>query len=143
MCFPRLVLEDLMRSPPVDNRPEVEQMCRMLHTAATTYISHSTTKSFAKQITEAFLTYLKGEGCSYNVYNMHALTGNSIYQSITFRTMIVILYFMVTDRTVIYTSSYTFILVHMHSCWFIMIHIGSQTDSCILILMHTRLHCIL
>lgn len=49
-----------MRSPSVDHREDVERMCSLIHTAASTYIAHTTTKAFAKQITEAILSFLKG-----------------------------------------------------------------------------------
>jgi len=49
-------MEDIMRSPPIDNRTELKQMVDMIHTA----VAHSTTRVFAQQVTEAMVTFFKG-----------------------------------------------------------------------------------
>lgn len=54
-----------MASPPVGNREDLEQMCKLLNTAATTYIAHSTTNKFAVQITEAIITFLQGKDTNF------------------------------------------------------------------------------
>ncbi|KAF6025776.1 SPG11 [Bugula neritina] len=52
-------MEDIMRSPPIDNRTELKQMVDMIHTAVSTYMAHSTTRVFAQQVTEAMVTFFK------------------------------------------------------------------------------------
>ena len=56
-----VVVEDLMLTPSIDNRAEVEKMCDLVYSVATTYATYPATRPFALQISEAMLDFLNGE----------------------------------------------------------------------------------
>ncbi|XP_067933380.1 spatacsin-like [Watersipora subatra] len=52
-------VEDLMSTPSLDYRHDVEEMCSLLYTASATYVEHTSTRAFALQVSEAMLSFLK------------------------------------------------------------------------------------